>query len=265
MRRRQASTSSFTIFHSPFTIHHTLLPVIILAGGFGTRLQSVVDDRPKVLAEVAGKPFLEHLLARLAVEGVQDVVLSTGYLGQQVEAFVGALGLAGMNVQCVREPEPLGTGGALAFAAREAGISGPFVGMNGDTFFGGSISELIESHRAPQSPKATIALARVESADRYGHVLFDRSRANEPVQVTGFVEKGETIPAKDSIWINAGVYVLTQSALTSLPDAQRVSLERAIFPRLVEEGSLWAHRFPDAPFLDIGTPDDYARAAQMLA
>ncbi len=265
MRRRQVSSSSFTIFHPPFTVHHTLLPVIILAGGFGTRLQSVVDDRPKVLAEVAGKPFLEHLLARMAVEGVQDVVLSTGYLGEQVKAFVGALGLAGMNVQCVREPEPMGTGGALAFAAREAGISGPFVGMNGDTFFGGLISELIEAHHAAQSPKATIALARVESADRYGRVLFDEGGGDGPVQVTGFVEKGQDMPANGSIWINAGVYVLSQSALADAPEGERVSLERAIFPRLVEEGSLWAHRFPDAPFLDIGTPDDYARAAQMLA
>ena len=241
-----------------------MLPVIILAGGFGRRLQSVVDDRPKVLAPVAGQPFLHHLLKRLAAEGVGEVVLSTGYLGDQVEAFVAEHSPDGMSVRCVHESRPLGTGGALAFAAKEAEIQGPFVAMNGDTFFGGSVAELVKAHTATLDAKATLALARVDSADRYGRVLFEEAQANEPVRVTGFAEKETAAQEADSEWISAGVYVLAADALADVPRGERVSLERVVFPHLVEEGALWALRYPAAPFLDIGTPDDYARATLMF-
>ena len=260
--------TSFRIPRSDFTVR-PVLPVIILAGGLGARLQSVVGDRPKVLAPVAGRPFLQHLLKHLAAEGVGEVVLSTGHLGEQVEAFVAEHSPDGMSVRCIRESSPLGTGGALAFAAKEAEIQGPFVAMNGDTFFGGSVAELVEVHSTTPEAKATIALARVDSAGRYGRVLFDEDEAGAPVRVTGFAEKEApvseaTAPAAGPAWINAGVYVLAPGAPADVPSGERVSLERVVFPQLVEEGALWALRFPDAPFLDIGTPEDYARAALLL-
>lgn len=241
-----------------------LLPVVILAGGFGARLKPVVDDRPKVLVPVAGKPFLQHLLTRLLVEGVRDVVISTGYMAEQVEAFVDERAPDGMNVQCVLEPTPLGTGGALAFSAQEAGINGPFVAMNGDTFFGGSVSELVNAHNAAPDAKTTLALVQVDSAGRYGRVLFVAAEGGAPVRVTGFVEKEEMTEELVPAWISAGLYVLSPDALADVPEGERVSLERVVFPRLAKEGALWALRYPSSHFLDIGTPEDYARAAQML-
>ena len=241
-----------------------LIPVVILAGGFGARLQSVVADRPKVLAPVAGRPFLQHLLKGLADEGVRDVVLSTGHLGEQVDAFVAANAPDGMRVRCVHESRPLGTGGALAFAAKKAEIQGPFVAMNGDTFFGGAVAELVEAHNIEPDSKATLALARVDSAGRYGGVLFEDAEDKAPVRVTGFAEKETVAQEAGSVWINAGVYVLASDALADVPRGERVSLERVVFPQLVDEGTLWALRYPDASFLDIGTPEDYARAALLL-
>jgi len=242
---------------------------VFLAGGLGTRLQSVISDSPKVLAPVAGQPFLQHVLKRLAADGAHDVVLSTGYLGEQVEAFVAGHSPDGMRVRCVHEPGPLGTGGALAFAAKEADIQGSFVAMNGDTFFGGSLADLTKAHQNLPEAKAMLALARVDSADRYGRVLFGEAEDNAPVRVTGFAEKktsvlDTTASEAGPSWINAGVYVLQPAALMDVPRGERVSLERMVFPQLVEEGALWAMRFPDAPFLDIGTPEDYARAALVL-
>lgn len=258
-RSNENWASSFTLHPSPF-----VLPVIILAGGPGTRLQSVVGDRPKVLAPVAGRPFLQHLLKRLAAEGVCDVVLSTGHMGDQVEAFVAKHSPDGMSVQCVHESGPLGTGGALAFAAEEAQIQGPFVAMNGDTFFGGSVAELVEAHSTTPGAKATLALARVDSVGRYGRVHFEEAESNASIRVTGFAEKEAAVAEAGAAWINAGVYVLAPDALGDVPQGEHVSLERVVFPQLVKEDTLWAMRFPEAPFLDIGTPDDYARAALVL-
>ena len=240
-----------------------MLPVVILAGGLGTRLRSVVADRPKVLAPVAGKPFLGHLLRRLAAEHVHEVVLAIGYLGEQIETFVGAHTPENVRVRCVQEEAPLGTGGALAFAAKETELDGPFIAMNGDTFFGGSVTRLVEAHRAAPGADATLALARVDRADRYGRVLLDET-ATDPVRVTGFAEKDASETGEEPVWINAGVYVLDSSILASIPSNEAISLERIVFPELMACGTLWARRFPDAAFLDIGTPEDYARAAEAI-
>lgn len=229
------------------------LPAIILAGGLGTRLRSVVADRPKVLAPVAGAPFLAHLLRHLGAEGITEVVLATGHLGEQVEAFVEASAPDGMRVQCVREEEPLGTGGALAFAARSAGVDRPFFALNGDTFFGGRLRALAESHR---EAAVTMALARVDDASRYGRVLLD-----ETDRVVGFEEKRE---GAGPAWINAGVYVLSPEVMVGIEADTFVSLERDVFPGLVEAGRVHAVPFPEAAFLDIGTPADFARAEAIL-
>ena len=230
-------------------------PAIVLAGGLGTRLRSVVADRPKVLAPVAGEPFLVHLLRQLERSGVGEVVLATGHGGDQVEAFLDRSPWSGGEVRGVREEEPLGTGGALAFALRKAGIDRPFLALNGDTFFGGDLRQLDQSD-AP----ITLALARVPDARRFGRVAL--AEGTDPVQITGFEEKGATTgPA----WINAGVYRIYPDALAGIEPDTFVSFERDVMPALVARGEVSAVRFPEAPFLDIGTPEDYDRAADVLA
>ena len=233
-----------------------MLPVVILCGGLGTRLRPVVDDRPKVLAPVAGTPFLGHLLDHLRRQGATDVILSTGYLGEQVEAYAGDGGAWGLRLRYACEPAPLGTGGALRFAAETQALQGAFLALNGDTFFAGSLDRLLLCHGLRRAT-ATLALARVSRPDRYGTVRT----AAETGAVTAFVEK-QAAPEGEA-WINAGVYVLAPALVRSIPPATKVSLERDIFPRWIGRG-LFGCRFPDTPFLDIGTPEDYARAPHVL-
>lgn len=235
-----------------------LPPVVVLCGGRGTRLASVVADRPKVLADVAGRPFLAHLLGRLAAQGARRVVLAAGVGADQVAAFVGARGPDGLDVTVVVEPGPLGTGGALAFALDAAGLAEPVLALNGDTFFSGDLSVLAA---ARGDAPAALAVVRVPDAGRYGTVRFGADAPGEaPVgRVTAFEEKGAAGPG----WINAGAYALAPATLAGIAPGTARSFERDVLPDLV--GRAVAVPFPAAAFLDIGTPDDYARAARFLS
>ncbi|WP_457651711.1 sugar phosphate nucleotidyltransferase [Rhodocaloribacter sp.] len=228
-------------------------PVVILCGGFGTRLRGVVGDRPKVLAPVAGEPFLGHLLRHLRREGFTDVILSTGHLGERVEAFAGDGAAWGVRVRCVREPE-LGTGGALRHAVARARIEGTFLAMNAGTFFSGALEWLVVCHHLRKA-RATLALVETPEAGRYGVV-----RTGGKGAVTAFVERPEGAGAA---WINAEVYVLEADLVAGIPAGREVSLERDVFPAWIGKG-LFGCRFPDAVFLDLGVPEDYARAGDVL-
>lgn len=231
-------------------------PVIVLCGGFGTRLRPVVEDRPKVLAPILGSPFLDHLLRFLKGQGVSDVVLSTGYLGEMVEAYAGEGDRWGLTVRHAREPRSLGTGGAVRFARDLLELEGPVIVMNGDTFFSGSLEHLLLFHRSHQGAAGTLSLVKVTDAGRYGTVQVDP----ETGEVERFSEKNTQAGAS---WINAGRYVLTPELIDSIPPDRNVSIERDVFPGYVRQG-LFGCMFPDALFLDIGTPDDYAKAADVL-
>jgi NDP-sugar pyrophosphorylase family protein len=233
-----------------------LPPLIVLAGGLGTRLRAAVADRPKVLAPVLGRPFLDHLLRLAAEQGVREAVVGAGHLGEQVEAFVAAGEWGSLRVRCVREEAPLGTAGALRFAAGAAGIAGPFLAMNGDTFLGADLRDLVRWHAERPGAVATMALAQVPATDRYGAVDVDDRGA-----VRAFREKE---PGGGPGWINGGVYLLEPAALAGVEAGRAASLERDVLPALVGRG-LYGCPFPGAPFLDIGTPEDYARAAAVLA
>ncbi len=230
------------------------LPAIILCGGLGTRLRPVVNDRPKALAEVNGRPFLDHLLDHLERQGVRDVYLSTGHLGEHLEEFVARSSRDRMTVRCVREPDPLGTGGAVRFVRESAYVEPPFLVLNGDTFFSGDLSRLARLH-ADSKAAATLAAVRVEEPERYGTVRLAPDHA-----VVSFEEKGS---ASGSQWINAGVYLVEADLVQSIPAGRPVSIEREVFPEWVGRG-LFGCPYPDAEFLDIGTPEDYHRAELLL-
>jgi NDP-sugar pyrophosphorylase family protein len=215
-----------------------------------------VPDRPKVLAPIRGTPFLDYLLRHLRAQGCTNVILSTGYRGESIHQFVGTGGKWRVNATCVREPEPLGTGGALRYIRDILGIAIPFLAINGDTYFSGSLEQLVSVHQNKEA-RATIALTRVEQSDRYGTVAVTDSG-----QISAFVEKqhGSTGPA----WINAGTYVLEPQALESVAPGRATSLESEVFPKLIGHG-LCGHQFTDVVFLDIGTPDDFERAGDVLS
>lgn len=236
------------------------LPALVLCGGLGTRLRPVVSDLPKALAPVGGTPFLTLQLRHLRSHGVRRVVLSAGYRGDQVEAYAAADPVDGVEVTCVTEPTSLGTAGALRYAAWQAGLDGAFLALNGDTFCDVSIAQLIEAHEATATALATLAVVDVPDASRFGTVVLpDGATPTDAAPVLAFREK----QAGTAGWISVGIYVLTPDALGSVAPGHSASLEHDVFPSL--RPRLFARPFPGASFLDIGTPDDYARAATVLA
>jgi NDP-sugar pyrophosphorylase family protein len=225
---------------------------LILAGGMGTRLRSAVADRPKALALIKGRPFLAWQLDGLARQGVRRVVLCTHYMSEMIEAsFPPGLQTNGMEIIHSREPEPLGTGGALRLALDVAGEGDEeFLALNGDSFCAVDLPAFMATHHRHHAA-ATLLLAKVEDVGRYGAVDTDATG-----HITAFREKDPG--RQDAGWINAGTYLLSRHILQTLSSGEPSSLERDLFARLVGHG-LYGHK-TEAPFLDIGTPESYAEA-----
>ena len=224
---------------------------IILAGGFGTRLRGIVDDVPKPLAPVAGRPFLVWVLDRLAASGMRRCILATGYMSETIEQSIG-MRWQGMDIAYSVESEPLGTGGAIALAATRLHGDAAHV-LSGDTWLEYQPAALEAAARAVDAPMA-IALARVDDVARYGAVDIDQHR------ITGFREKGEAGPG----WINAGCYFLGADALAALPAQDAFSFEQAVLQARTHAGEVAAFT-NTAGFIDIGVPEDYARAQRQFA
>lgn len=225
---------------------------IILAGGLGTRLRSAVSDRPKVLAEIHGRPFLTYLFDQLTAAGLRAAVLCTGYCAGQVQAILGDA-YGELDLRYSPEPTPLGTGGALRLALPLMG-EGPILVLNGDSYFDVDLPALWQAH-SHTGARATIALARVADTQRFGRVLLA-----DDGQLTAFEEKGAHAGPG---WINAGVYVLHVDWAAAIAAGRAVSLERECFPAWIGRG-LYGHR-QEGRFLDIGTPESYAAASAFFA
>jgi NDP-sugar pyrophosphorylase family protein len=224
----------------------------ILCGGLGSRLRSVVADRPKALAPVGGRPFLTYLLDQLAAAAVGEVVLLTGYRADQVYDALGPT-YAGMSLLYSEEPTPLGTGGALRLAL--PCLSGRTVLLlNGDSFCDVDLPAFRAFHRR-HAADASLVLARARDTSRFGRV-----RTGPGGRVWGFEEKGS---APGGGWINAGVYLLDRGLVEELPPGRPASLEREAFPAWAAAGRLHGFRCPGR-FLDIGTPTSYAEAERFF-
>ncbi len=225
---------------------------VILAGGVGSRLRSVVSDRPKGLAEIHGRPFLAYLLDQLAHAGAHRVVFSTGHLATQVEAAFGTL-WRGMQVAYSPETTPLGTGGGLRLAVAHATTPTLLV-MNGDSFCAVDLTAFVQDHVA-HGHAPSIVLARQAETSRFGRVECDANG-----RITAFVEKSQ---AGGPGWINAGIYAVERSLVAGLSADRPVSLEREAFPAWIARG---LRGFPcTGAFLDIGTPESYAAAENFFS
>lgn len=225
---------------------------VVLVGGFGTRLRPLTNDIPKPMLPVMHRPMIVHLVERLATAGVTDVVLALGFKPEPFqEAFPD--GVHGdVRVHYAVEPEPLDTAGAIGFAARSVGVSDTFIVANGDVICDLNFADLVTSH-VTFGGDATIHLTAVADPSAFGVVEVDDVGA-----VRRFVEKpapGES----DSDLINAGTYVLEPSVLDLIPPLQRYSVERSVFPELVEHGRLYGMATDDY-WLDTGRPDQYLQA-----
>ncbi|MGH8972871.1 MAG: nucleotidyltransferase family protein, partial [Acidimicrobiia bacterium] len=195
------------------------MKAVVLAGGEGTRLRPLTYATPKPLLPIANRPFLEHQLAWLAGHGVTEVVLSIGYRPDAFrERFAGDT-VAGLELTYAVEAEPLGTAGAIRFAAETGGFTDRFLVCNGDVLTDLDVSALVRFHDAAGA-EATIALTRVEDPSAFGVVPTTADG-----RVIGFVEKPPPGEAP-SDWINAGTYVLEASVLGTIPSSRAVSIER---------------------------------------
>lgn len=227
------------------------IPAVILAGGLGTRLRSVVADRPKCLAEINGRPFLAYQLDQLIKAGIRRAVICTGFLSTQVEETFGPT-YGTISLHYSPEHEPLGTGGALRNALPLLD-HGPLLVMNGDSYLDADLPAFFDFH-LDSDALASILLTGMSDVSRYGQV-----EADDRDKVVGFIEKGKQ---SGPGWINAGIYIMEHSVVAAIPAGREVSLEREVLPSLIGKG-FFARRNPGR-FIDIGTPETYGEAARFF-
>lgn len=224
---------------------------VVLAGGFGTRLQSVVRDLPKPMAEVAGRPFLAHVLDELSACRFSHVILSTGYKHECIEGHFGDR-YGSLSISYARELEPLGTGGGIWNAMQQSPNEYTFV-CNGDTLFRAdwdALERMALQHAAP-----AIALRRVDDVSRYGCVEVAADG-----RILRFVEKQASCGAG---FINAGVYLLPKTIFDGFRVGERFSFEKDVMERRVAAQPFYGC-VSDGYFIDIGVPEDYMRAQKEL-
>jgi len=228
-----------------------MIDAVILCGGRGERLRAVLSDRPKPLAEVDGRPFLEWLVLLLKAAGVRRIVLATGYMGQVIEQALGDGRRFNVTLTYSREPEPLGTAGALRLAAGHV-RSSPVLVLNGDSYCHYQLDAMLDVHRERRAA-ATLWLQREANASRFGSVELDGDG-----RVVRFLEKaGDTAGL-----ISCGVYVVERAVIDRIPTGRAVSLERDIFPGLAGHDLYGV--VGNGIFLDIGTPESLAKADNLL-
>tara|TARA_S200000501_G_C20862422_1_gene760470 strand:+ start:2777 stop:3460 length:684 start_codon:yes stop_codon:yes gene_type:complete len=226
------------------------MEAIILAGGFGKRLKKVVKDLPKPMAKIGSKPFLEFIFEKLNKEGFEHVVLSTGYLSHKIESYFGNR-YKNIMIDYSFEASPLGTGGATKKAIDL--INGDyFYVFNGDSFIDVEIEILDKKFK--ETNKQIIVGIELQSVSRYGHILESNGR------IIGFEEKrnsGKGI-------INAGCYVLSKDVFKNYKLKESFSIENDFFPKLIFEEEIMLFLTKNK-FIDIGTPEDYESAFQILS
>lgn len=229
------------------------MQAIVLVGGEGTRLHPLTNTTPKPALTLVDRPFLAYMIEWLAGHGVTEAVLACGFLPDVLQAALAdEEERAGTRIRYVVEPRPLGTAGAIRFAADALGdeLDDRFLALNGDVLTDLDLGALLRAHEE-RDAAASIGLHPVEDSSAFGLV-----QSNEEGKVLEFLEKtGERKPGE----VNAGMYVLERSVLDLIPPGENVSIERDVFPRLVGEG---LHgKLLDGYWLDIGTPERYLQAS----
>ncbi len=225
-----------------------LKEAVVLAGGLGTRLRNVVQDLPKPMAPVNGKPFLEYVLAYLELYGIKKVVLSVGYKHELIKEHFGDK-FRYMQIDYAIEEEPLGTGGAICLAAEKL-ESDRFMVLNGDTLFKANLGKLQDYHRI-FGAELTMVLRQVQDVSRYGAV-----EVNPGGRIIGFSEKSE---AKGKGSINGGIYLMNRSLLSGFEPGQKFSFEKDVLQKKFEDHAFFGMSCKQY-FIDIGIPEDFKRA-----
>jgi mannose-1-phosphate guanylyltransferase len=224
---------------------------LILAGGKATRLRPLTSKVPKPVVPLVGQPFISYMLEWLCSHGVDEVVMSCGFLADGVRAVLGDGSQFGVRLQYVEEPEPLGTGGALKFA--EDLLAERFFMLNGDVLTDIDLTAQLAQHERTGA-RATLALISVEDPSAYGLV-----RCHKDSSVEEFLEKPGPDQTVNTSLVNAGAYIIEREVLADMaPAGTVISIERDLFPTLVDHG-LYGYE-ASGYWLDIGTPGRYLQA-----
>jgi NDP-sugar pyrophosphorylase family protein len=227
------------------------MKAILLAGGQGTRLRPLTINTPKPIVPIFNEPFLHYQIDLLKqVDEIDEVILSLNYRPQRIEEIFGDGSALGIRIRYVVEPEPLGTGGAIKYAAQ--GLTDSVIVFNGDVLTQIDLAAVIDLHRRRRA-RATIVLTPVENPTAYGLVETDAAG-----NVRRFLEK----PSADEVTtnhINAGIYVLEPDTFDRIPDGVAWSVERRFFPSLVERNETFVAYVYHGYWIDIGTPGKYTQ------
>ncbi len=231
-----------------------MLEAIILAGGLGTRLKDTVPDVPKPLAPIQGRPFLEHQMDYWIKQGVSRFVLSVGYKREKIIEHFGS-NYKGCEISYAQEVDPLGTGGGLLLAVDCLKYDQKFLVLNGDTFFDVEYKTLLEFHKNRES-ELTVALFEIQGNDRYMGVQINND---------GFIESIKSIPGSSQLG-NGGVYLMEHKLLENLPwrSGDKLSLEDDLFKLFIKKNKKISGMLSLGRFIDIGIPNDYFRADQVI-
>ncbi len=224
---------------------------IVLAGGLGTRLQAMLPDIAKCMAPVNGKPFLTYVLDYLIIQDISKVILSVGFRKEHIINCFGDK-YSSLSIDYTIENEPLGTGGAIKLAMNQVNGRNAFV-INGDTYFVPDLKQMQETHEKC-SADITIAVKQISETGRYGTVIIDKNGA-----ITDFREKDPNIGFG---LINGGIYLINNKVLDNFTE-DKFSLENDVFKKSCKSLKMQAFQ-TDSFFLDMGIPDDYAKAQNMI-
>ena len=229
------------------------MKALVLCGGFGTRLKEVIHDRSKVMAPVGQKPFLSYVVENLRRSGIEEIILSIGYLGSYIRDYFGDGKTFGLKIDYSEEYRPLGTGGAIKLA--EKFFSEPYFVVNGDTFVEADLAKMLDFH-LKCAAKVTLGVVMRKSISESGKVVVNRRG-----QITSFVEKPRV---NGGGLVNCGIYTFSPGVTNIIKGKKRFSLEKDLFPKIVNKKQLFAYKLEN-DFLDIGTPRNYLLAQKILS
>ena len=229
------------------------IDVLILCGGQGTRMRPVLADKPKILIDLGGKPFLDILLKNLATQGFQRIILSVGYLKEQIINHFATNTDKKIQIEFATEDTPLGTGGAVK-KAKSLIKSDNFLIMNGDSLCLVDYQKFYENH-LDKGALISMVLNKVADTSDYGEVKLDDGN-----KIVNFNEKGG---GKKSGLISAGIYFMRKNIFSYMPKESNFSLEYDFFPKILDKP---CYGFvSEEEFIDIGTPKKYKRASQLIS
>lgn len=227
------------------------MEAVILAGGLGTRIRGVIGDIPKSLAPIQNKAFLCYLLDYLEKQGVTRVILATGFQHESIQNLIGSR-YGGITIDYSQEMEPLGTGGAIKMALAKTKNNAVVI-LNGDTFFKINLQSLWTFYQ--QTPcDVVLALKQIDNTSRYGTVRLEEN------QIKNFEEKN--VLEKTGL-INGGIYIVNRNLFNKIPIPKQFSFENDFLAKHVNKLNVTGLAFTDY-FIDIGIPEDYARAQEEL-